>query len=98
MIPKFKIRNLMVHVAPEEPGKCQSPSRRPTNCDQGAATCDPPPTQCDAPTCPRPSACGSPSCFPDEDNERGAKSLNELAGSNLALLQQELRRALSSER
>jgi hypothetical protein len=97
MMTRFKIRDLIVNVALEEGGNCEggqsllASGGAGSNCGnpscvgpcQGEITTPPPPpTQCEKPSCKGPG-------------ERKTQGWNELAGSNLALLQQELRTALS---
>ena len=86
---KFKIRHLMVNVAPQEGGDCQ---------DQSSGSLG---TNCGVPSCkgqehPH-SKCDPPSCQGDPDDKDRAQKLDELTRSNLALLQRELRQALNPE-
>ncbi|HKI02486.1 MAG TPA: hypothetical protein VKK31_10930 [Thermoanaerobaculia bacterium] len=110
MFSKFKIRNLMINVAPEgDPGCTDQQS------DCGTPSCfgdrDYAASNCGMPSCigdkcmddscrpePPPTNCDEPSCLGDRDEKYQAKSLSELTRSNLALLQRELRQALNPER
>ena len=103
MFAKFKIRSLMINVAPED--------LRATNCGNpscigeydAASACGVPSCigeKCGYDSCspePPPTKCDQPSCQGDQD-QKEAKRLNELTRSNLALLQRELRQALNPER
>jgi len=89
MITRFQSRELMVQFAAEDD---RNVATNPTNCP--GASCQNPcigttfaddVTKCGSPTCKNPPV------------RRGA-GLEERAGSNLALLQRELRSAMSLER
>lgn len=110
MFSKFKIRNLMINVAPEgglevsdNQSNCGPPSC-PTDRDYGASNCGTP--SCIGEECgydsrrpePPPTICDEPSCLGDQNEKDQAKRLDELTRSNLALLQRELRQALNPER
>jgi len=87
---KFKIRHLMVNVAPEGGGNCEGQSREDPRSNCGIPSCFPPDKH------PQ-SKCDPPSCQGDQDDKDRAQKLDELTRSNLALLQREMRQALNPE-
>jgi len=93
MVTRFKVRELAIKFAPEDDPQCPHGSdQAPTECsgDSCKVKCHlgssaMAPTQCNPPTCNQPPV----------RRDAGADGLE---GSGLALLQQELRSAMSLER
>jgi hypothetical protein len=100
MMTRFKVKDLMINVASKDERGCpegQSDDFGPGGGPGGGSNCGTP--SCIGEKCPEVSFnpatnCDKPTCK-GPAQRRQARGRDELAGGNLALLQQELRTALS---